>query len=276
MFNRRDVIYNYDGSFEGFLCCVFESYAHKEKPADIISLKNTQPVFLDQYTVTTDMKKAARVKKSIPAKMGPDASHFLQRAHLSCLERKEMHMLELMYMGYKHGPKVLKMLAEDTVNILSKAVFQTGHEAHKYTGFVRFSSHGNLLISSIKPKNSVLPIIAPHFAARLSNERFLIFDETNKQVCAYANGRYVITDADDINMPAPETEEETYRQLWKMFYDTIAVEGRTNPRCRMTLMPKRYWDRMTEFQTLPKEMQRKKEQKPNLPAAKPQLPKGKD
>ena len=28
-----DVIYHYDGSFEGFLSCVFDSYAHKEIPA---------------------------------------------------------------------------------------------------------------------------------------------------------------------------------------------------------------------------------------------------
>ena len=27
-----EVIYRYDGSFEGFLCCVFDSYVHKEFP----------------------------------------------------------------------------------------------------------------------------------------------------------------------------------------------------------------------------------------------------
>lgn len=28
----EDVIFQYDGSFPGFLCCVFDSYAHKEFP----------------------------------------------------------------------------------------------------------------------------------------------------------------------------------------------------------------------------------------------------
>lgn len=27
-----DTVYRYDGSFEGFLCCVFESYVNKEPP----------------------------------------------------------------------------------------------------------------------------------------------------------------------------------------------------------------------------------------------------
>ncbi len=33
MFDRPDVIYRYDGSFEGMLCCVFESFARREIPA---------------------------------------------------------------------------------------------------------------------------------------------------------------------------------------------------------------------------------------------------
>ena len=28
----EDVIFQYDGSFPGFLCCVFDSYAHKRIP----------------------------------------------------------------------------------------------------------------------------------------------------------------------------------------------------------------------------------------------------
>ena len=47
--------------------------------------------------------------------------------------------------------------------------------------------------------------------------------------------------------PAGE-EELRYRAMWRKFYDTIAIEGRYNPRCRMTQMPKRYWGDMTEFQ----------------------------
>ena len=30
-----DTAYCYDGSFAGFLCCVFESYARKEIPTEV-------------------------------------------------------------------------------------------------------------------------------------------------------------------------------------------------------------------------------------------------
>ena len=49
-------------------------------------------------------------------------------------------------------------------------------------------------------------------------------------------------------MAPPDETEARYRLLWKRFYDTIAIKERENPRCRMTNMPKRYWNTMTEFQ----------------------------
>lgn len=249
MFNRRDVIYSYDGSFDGFLCCVFESYAKKETPQDILNQHDLQPSLLQYYAIPTQFEHAQRVKASIPAKMGRDALELLQHVFLSCLPQKELHMLHFMYLGYTVGPRVMRMLGDSTVNIMKKTALNVTHEAHLYSGFVRFSVYDDLLLSSIKPKNCVLPLLAPHFANRFPDERFLIYDETHKMACAYAKGRFTVTDETEITLPPPDAEEAFYRGLWRMFYDTIAVQGRENPKCRMTHMPKRYWDCMTEFQT---------------------------
>ena len=252
-FTEKNIIYNYDGTFDGFLCCAFESFTRKEKPADIVRHKDIQPGLLEQYNIVTDMAKANRVRKSVPKEMGCEALPFLESALMTCLEHKEMHMLNFMRLGYKTGQKIMNMLTNDTVLTLTKAVKQMTHEAHKFTGFVRFSVYGDLLIAKIKPKNFVLHILAQHFSERMPNEKFVIYDETNKFICAYAKGRYAISEADEVNIPDADAEEQTYRDLWKMFYGTIAVEGRENPKCRMTLMPKRYWSNMTEFQPSPKQ-----------------------
>lgn len=247
MFDRRNVIYSYDGTFDGFLCCVFMSYANKERPSDICSLRAPQPGVLPCCNIATDEAQAERVRVSISSKMGPKAREFLQQAFLSCLPRKEVHMLEFMYLGYKAGPRVMGMLANATVSVLHKAVEQTIHEAHLYSGFVRFSIHDGVMVAAIKPKACVLPLLGPHFAGRFPNERFLIYDETHRQVCAYARGRFYVSDDVEMNMPAPGSDELAYRRLWRRFYDTIAVAGRENYECRRTHMPKRYWNRMTEF-----------------------------
>ena len=54
--------------------------------------------------------------------------------------------------------------------------------------------------------------------------------------------------ADAVDLPEPSEEEARYQALWRKFYDTIAVEGRVNPKLRRGMMPMRYWKNMTEFQ----------------------------
>jgi probable DNA metabolism protein len=53
-----------------------------------------------------------------------------------------------------------------------------------------------------------------------------------------------------VEFPGISVSEARYQALWKRFYDTIAIEGRINPRCRMTHMPKRYWENMLEVEGL--------------------------
>ena len=56
---------------------------------------------------------------------------------------------------------------------------------------------------------------------------------------------------EELTPPPPDRTGAEYRALWKRFYDTIAIEGRLNPRCRMSHMPRRYWENMTEFTETP-------------------------
>lgn len=39
----NDVIYQYDGSLDGFLCCVYESYVYKEAPPPSAATKTLSP-----------------------------------------------------------------------------------------------------------------------------------------------------------------------------------------------------------------------------------------
>ena len=43
MRQRSDLIYVYDGSYEGFLCCVFEAFLAKERPFDILTEDRLEP-----------------------------------------------------------------------------------------------------------------------------------------------------------------------------------------------------------------------------------------
>lgn len=241
-----DIEYSYDGTLDGLFCCVFESISKKEIPSAIHSPQNMQTSFIMTKQIQTDKEKAARVCASIP-KIHSAAPSFVRKAFCTCLENKELYILNFLRMGYSVGGRVMHMIADDTVNTLSKAVLQLEREAHLYLGFVRFSVLDGAMTAQIEPKNFVLPLMVRHFCERYPEEHFMIYDKTHGAALIYEPYKYRIIPAQQLIMPNPDEEELKYRRLWKMFYNTIEVEGRYNPKCRMTNMPKRYWSEMTEF-----------------------------
>ncbi len=245
---RSNLVYRYDGSFPGFLCCVAECFQDKKLPESIELLDEPQGTLFPIKAIDTVPELADRVEKSLSQRISPEAYHMTRNAFLSCMEEKEMHMLRFILLGYKHGPKVTKLAANDDVHAMNRALLYLKNEAHYHVEFLRFSDLGEFLAAEITPNNNVLPLIVPHFCDRFSGENMMIYDKNHKLGFLYRNsGRREFFQADSIGLPPPDEEEEKYRALWKRFYQTIAVEGRINPKLRRNMMPMRYWPNMTEF-----------------------------
>ena len=99
--HAQQVIYVYDGSFEGFLCCVYNYYYNRLKPVAIMSQDNFTPSFYDNLMVDTDFEQAYRVRFAIEEKMGYRNLEFLTECFFTCLEEKEMYMLRFIIKGFK-------------------------------------------------------------------------------------------------------------------------------------------------------------------------------
>lgn len=247
------VAYEYDGTFAGFLTCVFESYLNREEPACFHGPQDLQASLWPERVVDTHEEHAKRVYRSLRGKLGVRGWELVTVGFLTCLEEKELHLWRFLKLGYERGPGVVRELGDDRVHILFKAVQAAQHEAQLYRGFVRFSEQNKVLVSEIEPKNRVLPLLRRHFCDRYAGECFAIHDRTHGEVLLYERGQWAILSIDEFKVDAPGAEERDYRALWRRFYDTIAIEGRYNPKCRMTHMPKRYWNMLTEFQTDPED-----------------------
>lgn len=243
--------YRYDGSWDGLLCCLFETYLAKEMPHEIFSHEELQQTLYPAREIVTDPAKAKRVRAAIPAKISKAADTLAKDAFLTCLPQKEVWILRFLRLGFRHGAKVMGMLADPAVNTLNKAVLHLHHESHQYTGFVRFTVSGGALWAVIEPKNQVLPLLARHFCERFSNEAFLIYDKTHDMALVYQAGRHEILPLLAFEPPEPDETEQKYRDLWRSFYDAISIRERENLRGRMSHMQKRYWKHMTEMQPKP-------------------------
>jgi len=244
---RSDIAYIYDGSFAGLLCCVYESYYQKELPLLIFSQEQEQGTFLVTKEIITDEENAKKVESSIVQKISSEALEMVRLCYLSQDKNRENIVLNFLRLGYKVGSKVMDMLSHDTMRAIIKCAKSVGREAHLYKGFLRFSEHNGALVAIIEPQTFVLPMIIPHFCDRLSGEIFMIYDKTNKHIFIHQNGETNLMPLEHLELPPADETERNYRALWRRFYNTIAIEGRINPKLRMNLMPKKYWKHMTEF-----------------------------
>lgn len=247
--DRPALVYRYDGTFQGFLCCVAECFRDKRLPEAIQLLDEPQETLFPVKAVATDPALAARVERSIPKKISPEAHRMTRDAFLTCMKEKELKMTRFLLLGYQYGPRALRLSANEDIYAMNQALLYLKNEAHYHVEFLRFSDLGGFLASEITPNNNVLPLIASHFCDRFSGENLMIYDRNHKLGFYYRNtGRRGFFEADGIDLPPPDQEEEGYRALWKRFYNASAIESRKDLKLRRSLMPMRYWGNMTEFQ----------------------------
>jgi len=274
MLFRTDVVYRYDGTLDGFLCCVYESYANREMPVAILGPEDEQLSLLTTREVETDAFRAARVLKSIPARISEDAMYLVERAMLTCMPDREKKLLEFLHLGYRKGPMVMDMLHDDAVAPVMSAVNHLGREAHLYLGFVRFTQNAGVLAAVIEPKNRVLPLISQHFIDRYPNEAFVIFDRTHREALVAQYGRGRIAPLEAMELPEPDDLERAVRALWRRFHSAVGIGPRKNSVCQRTHLPLRYRSVMTEFEFDPASGGAKLDPIPevNLPAHPARLP----
>lgn len=249
MSDRTDLVYLYDGSFDGMLCCIFESYQNREVPGEICpEFAFTQEVLWKVRDIRTDGSRADRVMKKLSDTLGKDGTNLIHAAFLYGSGGKETAILRFVRLGLKAGKKTLRMLGREEVAAvydMEKAVL---NEAHLLKGFIRFSDYGGALAAVIEPKHFVLPLLKRHFVDRYPAEHFLIFDKTHRMALVYRPYESRVIPIDEFIPPSPALPERQFRKLWQTYYDAIAIRPRENPRCRMTHMPKRFWGCMTEFE----------------------------
>lgn len=244
------VTYVYDGSFQGLLTCIYQHYYSSKKAQDIKSEKNYEKTLLTEgIFIETSEEKAIKVEKAIENKIGKKTLRDIFTVFLSEEPGCEMLILEYVKLGFKLGEKLPKHLYNPIVLEVFKCVRRVTIEVHRLCGFVRFTAlPGEIYYASIEPDHNILTLLAPHFAARFSNQKWIIHDLKRKSAVLHDNGQWIlVTMESDYGENITSVNSGFYENLWKSYYQTIAITERENPRLRRQMMPQRYWKHMTEF-----------------------------
>lgn len=240
--------YLYDGTFEGMLTCIHLHY-YKERATGIFNADAYQMNLLGNFfIVDTDEDKAAVVYNAVEEKIGHYTLRNAYKVFLSSVEDKEMRILRYLVKGFKVGPKINLMHGDDVVIGVTEIVQRINKEVERMIQFVRFSElEGGILYSRIEPDHDVLELLVGHFTDRYKNERIVIHDVTRMKALFAHGGKWYVADMDEDIMISFAKEEKEYRELWRNYFDSIAIKERINPSCQRNFVPMRYRKHLVEF-----------------------------
>jgi probable DNA metabolism protein len=131
------------------------------------------------------------------------------------------------------------MLSDPRVAPVDGAIRHLTGECQLYKGFVRFSDYGGVLVSVIRPKNRVLPLLQEHFCDRFNCERFVIFDQTHAQALVYRDAWAKYTTRRTLRFAADPAS--LLPRAWRNFINNCHRQ-RSNSRLQALPLPKRFWD----------------------------------
>ena len=106
-----NLIYVYDGSFEGMLCCIFEAFVRKERPVQICAQSALQPSLFEVLPIETQPDKALRVLHGLEEKVSPLAAATVRDLFLSGQQDKALLALDFTRLAFERGTVVTTMLA---------------------------------------------------------------------------------------------------------------------------------------------------------------------
>jgi probable DNA metabolism protein len=246
----------YDGSFDGFLCAVFDVYYYKYADVDICPSHRFQGnIFQQPHTVYNKPEHKERVYKGLEKKLTREAMDQVYRTFLSELPGIENTLLHYIQYVFSSEQFMENDFSHPAVLAVTQTAKRVWREKHRMEAFVRFQKTGDdLFYALIDPDYNVLPIIIKHFQDRYADQRWLIYDGKRRYGMYYdlncveevaidfsentANGK-------DASI-AYDEKEEMYQQLWQQYFKSVNIAARKNTKLHIQHMPRRYWKYLTE------------------------------
>ena len=249
----------YDGTFDGFLCAVFDVYYYKFNNVDICPAHRFQGnIFHEPHYVYNEQSHKDRVWKGLQKKLSLEALDQIRYSFLAELPGIENTLLHYIQYAFDSSLYMEKDFSSTAVLAVSQTAKKVWREKHRMEAFVRFQkTSDNLYYAFIEPDYNVLPLIAKHFQERYADQRWLIFDGKRHYGLYY--DRYHVTEVElqfadatahgkDIKSVYDENET-MYQQLWQLYFKSINIKARKNTKLQIQHMPRRYWKHLTEKRT---------------------------
>lgn len=249
----------YDGSWEGFLCAVFDVYEYKYTDAHICPEHSFNGhLFGATHQTRLEPAHSARVWKGLERILSKTACDAVYHTFLSGLDDMEANLLAYIRYAFARGGAMEDDFSHPAVIYLTQTARKVWREKHRMEAFVRFQKTADdLFYALVEPDYNVLPLISDHFRTRYADQRWMIYDARRRYGIYYDlhQVRQVEIHFDNTTQQgrditqAYEASEPMYQVLWQQYFKSVNIGARKNTKLHVQHMPKRYWKHLTEKTT---------------------------
>lgn len=253
-------VYQCEDTPEGIFTAVYDAgvsgYGHDfiRIQAQTPGLLENMDLFSEYITVETNQEKAQKVMHSVREKISQEAYMTVMRTACGADDDKADVIYHYIVCGFALGGKVTKALQIPWVQRVFEINRKIQNEVHHYLEFIRFQEvqqEPPVLLAVFEPQNHILALVTEHFADRLNPEHFVIYDKAHAEASFHrAGGNWFIRKLEAEECQALEELErhnEEYADLWRVFFDAIAIQEKKNTDLQRNNMPLRYRNHVTEF-----------------------------
>ncbi len=245
----------YDGSFDGFLSCVFFVYNHKiTNPIIRKESEANNQLFTITENIITDKNNALRVWKGFLSKTSRSQQQEFFKAFLSEIKGVENTLLSYIQNVFTKKTNSGIDFSNNDILKISQVAKMVGREKHRMEAFVRFQLTKDFIYTAtVEPDFNVLPLIVSHFKDRYADQKWMIYDikrnygiyynlKTIETIVIDSFSRTKFNISSDLLLP----EEKDFQKLWSTYFNSVTIKSRKNDKLHKQHLPKRYWKYLIE------------------------------
>lgn len=238
----------YDGSYEGFLTLVYEVYYDKLHVSKILREKTEALLFEEVFEIQTDITKSQKVLNALKKKFSSKNYATITNIFLCDSKEFEKQLLDFIILGFK-DERSLKNINFPSILFIQNLQKELFRVVHRMTGFVRFKEiEDGTLYAKVETKYNVLYFLGKHFLKRLGDCDFIIHDIQREFAFVKHKNEINIRHVAAFDEPEYSKDEEKFKNLWKTFFQSVAIEKRKNKKLQQQLVPLIYRTYMSEFE----------------------------
>lgn len=261
--------FQYDKSFEGLLCAVFDAFEQKKMPDCLLAHNDLVPLLVsDTHHVEVRNSKYERVQVALNKKLSHVALNQLKYVWLSELPESDFIIFRYICKVFKSKHPIETDFGDPDVLIFYDIAKKVSRERHHLMQFVRFNTIENpidntndgqnekIYFSVIAPIYNALPLVLDFFKDRYADQKWAIYDEKRKYGYFYDLDKLEkisLVDHDElivdsqVNKQYLTKDEKLFQTLWHRYFNALSIKERENPKLQRQQMPKRFWHNLPEM-----------------------------